>query len=415
MSFERAHNATSRADQTTVRRANLGVVLQQIAAGSPRSRARVAAETGLTRGTVSSLVGELIELDLLRETGADERSGRVGRPAQTLELGDRVVAIGLEVNVDYLAVCVEDLTGAVRYERRLYTDNRRSSSGPVLNRLARMAQQALDMIDAEDLVPAGAGVALPGLVESQSGTLLRAPNLGWAEIPVADELAARIGRVPVRVENEANLAAVGEHWQGVARGLRSFICIFGEVGVGAGIFVDGQLFRGAHGYGGELGHITIDRSGAPCACGSLGCLETFVGQEAIAHRAGVPVASGGRMRSVTEELVRRARDGDPAVLRSLAEAGHHLGVGLASAVNLFDVDAIVLGGCFGPLAPWLEDEVRAALSERVLSAAWSDCEVRASTFGAGAAVRGAAALTLRSVLAEPWLVAERRQLQEAVS
>ena len=121
MSFERAANATSRADQTTVRRANLGVVLQQIAGGEPRSRARVAAETGLTRGTVSSLVGELIELDLLRETGEDERSGRVGRPAQTLELGDRVVAVGLEVNVDYLAVCVEDLTGDVRHEQRVHT------------------------------------------------------------------------------------------------------------------------------------------------------------------------------------------------------------------------------------------------------------------------------------------------------
>lgn len=103
------------------------------------------------------------------------------------------------------------------------------------------------------------------------------------------------------------------------------------------------------------------------------------------------------------------------MLRSLAEAGHYLGVGLASAVNLLDLEAIVLGGCFGPLAPWLEDEVRSVLAERVLSANWSGCEVRASTFGAGAAVRGAAALTLRSVLAEPWLVAERRQLQEAVS
>lgn len=415
MSFERAHNATARADQTTVRRANLGVVLQQIAGGEPRSRARVAAATGLTRGTVSSLVGELIELDLLRETGEDDRSGRVGRPAQTLELGDRVVAIGLEVNVDYLAVCVEDLTGVVRYERHLYTDNRRSSPGPVLDRLGRMAAEALEMIDAEKLVPAGAGVALPGLVEAQTGTLLRAPNLGWEEISVAAELAARIGRVPVRVENEANLAAVGEHWQGVARGLNSFICIFGEVGVGAGIFIDGKLYRGAHGYGGEFGHITIDRSGAPCGCGSLGCLETFVGQEAIAHRAGLPVGQGGKVPSITEELVRRARDGDAAVLRSLSEAGYYLGVGLASAVNLFDVEAIVLGGCFGPLAPWVEGEVRAVLDERVLSAAWSGCEVRASAFGARAAVRGAAALTLCSVLAEPWVVAERRQLTEVVS
>ena len=162
MSFERPTGAGSRADQSTVRRANLGVVLKQIAAGAPRSRARVAAETGLTRGTVSSLVGELIELDLLRETGEDEHVGRVGRPAQTLELADRIVAIGLEVNVDYLAVCVEDLTGVIRYERRVHTDNRRSAPRPVLNRLARMAEQALEAVARDDLVAVGVAVAVPG-------------------------------------------------------------------------------------------------------------------------------------------------------------------------------------------------------------------------------------------------------------
>ena len=416
MSFERAHHATSRSDQTTVRRANLGVVLQQIAGGEPRSRARVAAETGLTRGTVSSLVGELIELDLLRETGEDERSGRAGRPGQTLELGDRIVAIGLEVNVDYLAVCVEDLTGAIRYERRVHTDNRRSLPGPMLNRLARMAEKALAAIEAENLVPVGGAVALPGLVEAETGTLLRAPNLGWSEIAVAQELAARLPDLPVRVDNEANLAALAEHWQGAARDLENFVYVFGEVGVGGGIFIDGELFRGAHGYGGEFGHITVDPEGPLCKCGSTGCLETYVGQEALARRAGIAVGDGDRTRNVVSELVLRAESGDPTVIGSLAEAGRYLGIGLASAVNLFDVGVVVLGGCFGPLAPWLANDVCTVLGERVLSSAWSGCEVRASEFGEGAPVRGAAALTLISVLAEPWLVAERPGLpRERVS
>ena len=410
MSFERPLGANARADQTTVRRANLGVVLKQIAAGEPRSRASVAAETGLTRGTVSSLVGELIELDLLRETGSDEHPGRVGRPAQTLELGDRVVSIGLEVNVDYLAVCVEDLTGTIRYERRVHTDNRRSSPRPVLNRLGRMATEALAAVSDLQLVPAGVAVALPGIVEAQTGTLLWAPNLGWSEILVADEIAARLPDLPhlaVRAENESNLAALAEHWQGVARDAENFVCVFGEIGVGGGIFIDGELFRGSHGFGGEFGHITVDPTGPRCKCGSAGCLETFVGLEAITRRAGIAIGAGGRARSITAELVRRAEAGDEAVITSLAEAGRYLGLGLGSVVNLFDVDVVVLGGCFGPLAPWLVDDVRSVLDERVLSSAWSGCEVRASEFGEGAAVRGAAALTLTSVLAEPWLVAER--------
>ena len=221
----------------------------------------------------------------------------------------------------------------------------------------------------------------PGLVEAQTGTLLRAPNLGWSEIAVADELASRFGGLAVRADNEANLAALAEHWQGVARDLENFVCVFGEVGVGGGIFIDGELFRGAHGYGGEFGHITVDPDGPRCKCGSNGCLETFVGQEAIARRAGIAVGAGGRARSVTKELVRRAESGDPAVLASLAEAGRYLGIGLASAVNLFDVGVVVLGGCLGPLAPWLADDVSEVLGERVLSSAWSGCEVRASEFG----------------------------------
>ncbi len=405
MSFERAGNAPSRFDQTTVRRANLGVVLQQIAAGEPRSRARVAAETGLTRGTVSSLVGELIELDLLRETGEDERSGRVGRPGQVLELDDRIVAVGLEVNVDYLAVCVEDLRGTIRYEEHVHVDNRRSSHRPVLNRLARMAQEAFAMIDEQDLVSAGVAVALPGLVDPESGTLLRAPNLEWSEVPVASEVSAKLGGLDVRVGNEANLAAIAEHWQGAARGHDNFICVFGEVGVGAGIFNGGDLFQGAHGFGAELGHITVDPDGLPCKCGSTGCLETIVGQEAIARRAGIDVDGQGGVRNVTRELVRRAEGGDRAVVASLAEAGRYLGIGLASAVNLFDVDAIILGGCLGALTPWLADDVRTLLRERVLSSAWSMCEVRASELGDEAAVRGAAASLLGPVLADPWLVA----------
>jgi predicted NBD/HSP70 family sugar kinase len=408
VSFERGRLSTIRADQTTVRRANLGVVLQHVARHGPCSRARIAAQTGLTRGTVSSLVAELVELELLRETGDGGSDGRVGRPAQPLDLADVSVAVGLEINVDTLEVSVEDLTGRVRYERSVFVDNRLSAPGPVLDRIARMALQAIAQVEREGLRVFGIAVAVPGLVELSSGTLLRAPNLGWYTLGIVDELRARLPGFPIRVENEANLAALFEHWQGSARDVRNFICVFGEVGVGAGIVVDGELYRGAHGFGGEFGHVTVDPGGEPCACGSRGCLETLVGQEVLARRAGLALESGERMRSVTTELVRRAEAGDARALGALAEAGASLGVALASAVNLFDLDAVVLGGCFGPLSPWLAGEVENALRVRVLSAEWSACELRASAIGELAAVRGAAALMLRGLLAAPWTAAELR-------
>jgi predicted NBD/HSP70 family sugar kinase len=396
-----------RADQTSVRRANLGVVLRHVASHAPCSRASVAARTGLTRGTVSSLVTELIELGLLREGGNTEPP-RVGRPSVSLVLGESVVGVGLEVNVDYLAVCVEDLRGDVRYERRVFCDNRSSSVAPVVARLARLANDALEMAEQEGLQVAGIAVAVPGLVEAETGMLLRAPNLGWSEVPVAQLLGAKLNTARgLHVENESNAAALAEHWRGAGQGLRSFICVFGEIGVGGGIYVDGELFRGGRGYGGEIGHTLLEDQGALCACGNRGCLETVVGLEAIARAAGIVLDSSDRAAPVTEELVERATASDPRTLQALRSAAESLGVGVASTINLLDLDGVVLAGCFGPLAPWLVEGVDAALRTRVLSAGWSSCEVRASTLGERAAVHGAAAIVLRSVLTDPWSARRR--------
>ena len=393
-----------RADQTTVRRANLRVVLRHVATQGPCSRARIATGTGLTRGTVSSLVTELIDLRLLRETGVGA-SGRPGRPSQTLSLEGVFAAVGLEVNVDYVAAVVEDLTGTVHFERRVYGDNRGSDPEEVLDRVAEIAVEALAHIEEHELVSAGLALALPGLVERSTGTLLTAPNLGWREIAASSGLSSRLGGIPVRVENEGNLAAVAEHMYGSAKGFADFVCVSGEVGVGAGIYVDGELYRGSRGFGGEVGHVVVDREGLWCACGGRGCAETIVGQEAIARRAGIRL-SAARARSLTEKLVKRAEQGDQAVLESLDEAGAVLGLALASTVNVMDLEAVVLAGSLAPLGPWLMRGVKEALQQRVLAASWSECHVRVSEFGEGAAVRGAAAVTLAAILDAPWRVAE---------
>jgi predicted NBD/HSP70 family sugar kinase len=400
------HGAALPADQSTVRRANLGVVLRHVAGAGSRSRAQIATETGLTRGTVSSLVTELIDLDLLRETGETTSPRGVGRPGVGLELADVIVGVGLEVNVDYVAVSVEDLKGAVRYERRSYRDNRGSAPAPILDRLGQVARAAFDAAAGVGLRPIGISVAVPGLVEESSGTVVLAPNLGWEGVPVASELEARLG-FPVHVENESNLAALAEHWTGAAVGIDDFVCVFGEVGVGGGVVLGGRLFRGSHGFGGEFGHVTVDADGLRCACGSRGCVETVVGQEALARAAGIRPASG-RTSSVTGELVRHAEAGSPQALAALRDAGRVLGIALASTFNVLDLQAVVLGGCFGPLAPWLVADVCATLEERSLAARSGSFTVLPSAFGDGAAVRGAAALSLRRVLDAPWAVAVER-------
>ena len=286
------------ANQRAVRRHNLGVVLRHVAERGPRSRATIAVETGLNKTTVSSLVTELIGLDLLVERGLEQR-GTVGRPGQVVELSSGgVVAIGLEINVDYLAVRTLDVTGAERDRRLDARDNRGVPEAEVLDRLAALASEAVDVVHAAGLRPVGATVAVPGLVDAAGGVLLVAPNLAWRDVAIVDELHERLAgpAFPLAADNEANLAALAELWEGAGRRFRDFLYVSGELGVGAGMVVGGELFRGAHGFGGELGHTTVDPGGDVCACGNRGCLETRVALGVLLEAAGLePGAGVGRL------------------------------------------------------------------------------------------------------------------------
>jgi predicted NBD/HSP70 family sugar kinase len=285
-------------------------------------------------------------------------------------------------------------------------DNRRVPVAKVLDRLAAHASTALESVHADGLRPVGATVALPGLVDAESGALLIAPNLGWTDVRVVDELRERLSgpAFPLAADNEANLAAMAELWEGTARGLSDVLYVSGEIGVGAGIIVSGELFRGAQGFGGEFGHMTLDPDGRPCACGSRGCLETLAGLEALLETAGLdPTAATTTTGSgqPVSDLAARARMGDERALQALGEAGRWLGIGLASAANLLNFQAVVLGGFFAQLATWLAAPIARELETHVLASEWAIPRLLPSTLGPEAAVRGAAALSLRRVLADP--------------
>ena len=392
------------ANQRSVRRHNLGVVLRHVAERGPRSRAAIAQETGLNKTTVSSLVGELIEFGLVRETELEQR-GTVGRPPLPVELsGDGVAGLGLEIGVDFLAARADDLSGTECHSGRVAVDNRGRPVEAVLDDLAGLARDALQGLAGAGVVPAGAVVALPGLVDSE-GCLLVAPNLGWTGVFVPDDLTKRLGKLPfpVGAENEANLGALAELWQGAGRELRDFLYISGELGVGAGIVVGGELFRGAQGFSGELGHVTVDPEGELCACGNRGCVETRVALGALLRAAGVDPGAG------VGELAARAETGDERALAALADAGRWLGVGVASAANVLNPRGVVVGGYFAPLARWLSPGVQEELDARVLSSEHEGPRVITSELGGDAAVRGAAALALRRLYEDPGVVAELRR------
>lgn len=368
-----------------MRARNLEVVLGAVHRGGPLTRAALAEVTGLTKSTVSKLVGDLVDAGLLAETGP-ARAGERGRPGVEVVLsGARMAALGLEINVDYLAVRVLDLTGEVRVAARRERDNRGSRPKKVLGELQDLATEALAETHRLGLEVAGAVLAVSGPVGD--GVLFSAPNLGWQDVRPADLLRLP---VPVELDNEANLAALGELWYG--DGERDFLYVSGEIGIGAGLVVNGTLYSGATGLAGELGHVVVAPEGAPCRCGGSGCLETYAGQESL--------LAAGNAASVPALLSALER-GDETALAACAAAGRALGIALTSAVNLLDLDRIVLGGVFTQLYPWLCGPVSEVLAQRLGGLRGTPPVLTASRLGGDAATLGAAGRVVHRVLADP--------------
>lgn len=265
---------TRPAGQHTVRQHNAALVLGAIADGPGTSRAGLAAATGLTKATVSTVVDRLIAADLVAEGEPEQRVGP-GRRGTVLTLSPTGPhGLGVEIGVDYLASCLVDLTGTVRAQEVRYADNR---TPRVFQRVSAFLRKARKHADALGVPVGGVGIAVPGLVES--GLVRLAPNLGWRDVDLADRLGGTF-----TVANEANFAALAELWHGSA--LPDFVHVSGEIGIGAGIVLDRALFEGVRGAGGEIGHLPVAPDGPPCSCGANGCLERMAYQEEILRLAG---------------------------------------------------------------------------------------------------------------------------------
>jgi predicted NBD/HSP70 family sugar kinase len=397
------------ADQATVRRSNLGLVLRHLRDHGPRSRARIAQETGLNKATVSSLVAELTERGLVT-AGELHRGGTAGRPGLIVHLDGRgVCGIGVELNVDYVAVLALDLCGAVLFEERVALDVPAWGVERTLDEVARLVRTAVDAAAARGADPAGVTLAVPGLVQSAAGVVSVAPNLGWSDVPVLDALRQRLDLgCPMRVENDANLSAIAEWAMGAQARTPDLVYLTGEVGVGGGIIVGGRLLRGADGLSGEVGHLALGDPEAVCGCGRRGCWETAVGLAALLRAAadpGDPVRNPARdLETRLAEVAGRAEAGDERTLRAFTAVGTALGAGAAVLINLVNPRVVVLGGYFAVLGRFLLEPMHAALSARVFGPGLAGARVVLSTLGFTAAVRGGAHLALDAVFDDPTLV-----------
>jgi glucokinase len=281
--------------------------------------------------------------------------------------------VGIDLGGTKIRACVVDPNGQILGEDVRPTDAD-DGIGPVVDRLVASAHAALAGCAVPTSALAAVGVTAPATVDFDRGVLYQAPNLpGWDVVPLAALLRELLG-LPTVLENDANAAAYGELRYGAGRGLRHLLYLTISTGIGGGLILNGQLYRGADGAAGELGHVTVDVHGPPHNCGMVGCLEVMASGTAIARMATEAVAAGrsealARAATATGELtaveVDAAADaGDPVAQEILARAAHYFGVGLAGYVNIFNPEAIIVGGGVTRVGPRFLEPAFALARER---------------------------------------------------
>jgi predicted NBD/HSP70 family sugar kinase len=407
-----AQHGPQPADFADVRATNLAVVLRHVRRHAPCSRADIAAVTGLNKATVSSLVADLIERRLVRESGLTEH--RIGRPATMLMLdGTAYAGLGVTIAADQVTAVALDLAGEqlLSWRRAVPPGGAGgpASAGRLTSAVAAVVGRAVNRLTAAGRQVLKLTVGVPGLVDAD-GTVRLASDLGWHDVDLRGELARALRKpgYDVVVENDANLAVLAEYRFGAHAGTANLIHVTNAAGVGAGIILDGRLVRGGLGYSGELGHLEVEPGGPACPCGRRGCLEAVAGAAAIVRQVRPEFSEDGLVASLgdkpaavvldlaaeVDEVVRRARKADRATLDVLGRAGRLVGRALASTVNLLNPEVVALGGHYVSLAPWLLPAAEAELTAGSIAPGGGGCRLVASALGADAAAIGGAARLL---------------------
>jgi len=268
--------------------------------------------------------------------------------------------------------------------------------------LAELARTVQSRIGIEPTL-IGIGVAVVGVVRRIDGLVSIAPNLGWTDVPLGGRIAHALDTaLPIAVANDADLGALAELRRGSAVGADDVLLIWGEVGVGGGLIVDGKPLTGVAGYSGEVGHFPVNPNGVPCRCGSVGCWETEIGERTLLLRAGHPIGGG---RREVDAVLREAAAGSTDALAALDHVGRWLGIGLAGLVNILNPRLVVLGGLFARIHPYVADRIEGALDQRALRAPRALVRVVPASLGVNAPLLGAAELAFEPLLADPaaWL------------
>lgn len=365
------------------------------------SRPELAKRTGLSRATVALLVDELSAVGLVRERGLGDSGG--GRPPVLLEFNPRAaLALGARLRDHAWGIVLTDLDG--RVVRRMSVPLVGLSPESAILTLQQGVNAITANLDGERLLPA-IGLGTPGLVDMAAGVVRTAVDVGWFDVPFGEMAQAALG-MPVYVANRSRVGALAELWAGRGQKIQNLIYVAIGTGIAAGVVIQGQLYWGTNSSAGELGHITIVPDGPLCGCGNRGCLQALASGPAIGNRAReqlrfaanthlLALVDGHPERIVAETVFAAAEQGNALALQIVEETGRYLGIAVATLINLFNPELIVLGGPVGQHGHVLLDPLRAEVQRRAMAYPLSAVRIATSTLGPDAGAVGAAVLVLQ--------------------
>lgn len=397
-----------RINQEDLRNHNLSVTLDTLLrAQKPMSRADLAKETGLTKATLSLLASMLIESGVVQE-GEPVVSTTYGRPSTPLEIrGGSIAGIGLQINTDGYGCLALDLNGDTLGREWVSEDMTGTDPYEIFAKLDAMTFPLESRLKRRGCKVVGAGFALPGIVTDDMW-LLVARNLGWENVNLTRFNVVR--RLDVVAGNEAKMAAIAQipgyateraSFLNVVDRTDSFIYLSTDIGIGGAVVRDGEVVMGSHGFAGEIGHLSVAMDGPLCSCGRHGCLEAFAGRRALVEAAGIAEDGDATSSEAIDMFLQRWRAGDSDVAKVVDQAADALVSAIASAVNLVDVDTVLLGGLWTHFG----DELVTVLEGRLRSEILGYPNVKIRVFVPPVALHpslyGAAEMGLRRFIENP--------------
>ncbi|HAL15420.1 MAG TPA: hypothetical protein DCP32_01300 [Anaerolineaceae bacterium] len=359
------------------------------------SRIELSRQIGLTRAAVTSIVGDLIEARLVREANGQHSGGR--KPINLEINPDFGRVLGIDIGSTHVTVVLANGLAQVLNEVNAPLD---ITQGPeiCLPQVVQVINTWLPNTGTGLSEILAAAVDVPGPVVSDAGKVGAPPIMpGWDNFPIRDWLEERLG-CPVSLGNDAEFGALGEWAFGAGRGEKNLAYIKVGTGVGAGLLLDGQIYRGTTGSAGEIGHITLVEDGPICTCGNHGCLEALAGGRSLALRAREGISKGRRTSLaeiwpansiIAKDVIAAARRGDLFCQQLVIDSGYHLGTAIASLVNLINPDIVVIGGGVAQLGDLLLDPIRQTVKQRSLKVSWQAVRISAAILGRRSSAMGA--------------------------